>query len=95
MAEKVQGGKGGFDRAEYRHFPERYRPIFHERVAPYVSVLVNGMYWDHRYPRLLTKSQMRDLAIMGRSRLLAVSDISCDVEGSLEFLSQVGAMKGL
>ena len=77
-----------FNRSEYRDYPERYRPIFHERIAPYMSVLINGLYWDHRYPRLLTKSQLRQLAIEGRSRLLAISDISCDVEGSLEFLSQ-------
>jgi len=31
---------------------------------------------------------MRALAEAGKSRLLAVSDISCDVEGSLEFLTQ-------
>jgi alpha-aminoadipic semialdehyde synthase len=29
---------------------------------------------------------MKELALEGRSRLLAVSDISCDIEGSLEFL---------
>jgi hypothetical protein len=45
------------------------------------------VHWPGRYPRLLTKTQMRELAQSGHSRLLAVSDVSCDVEGSIEFLS--------
>jgi alpha-aminoadipic semialdehyde synthase len=106
-----------YARDEYRLHPERYRPIFHERVAPYVSVLVNGIYWDQRYPRLLTKAQMKELwafrsqgeggreggregtedkdqAIGGeKARLLAVADISCDVHGSLEFLTRTTSLE--
>lgn len=87
LVERIQGGNGGFDKHEYRKHPERYRSVFHDKVAPHISVLVNGIYWDHRYPRLLTNSQVRELALAGHSRLFAVSDVSCDVEGSLEFLS--------
>jgi alpha-aminoadipic semialdehyde synthase len=49
LVERVKGG--GYNRQEYREFPERYRPIFHSTVAPYVSVLVNGIYWVRRLPR--------------------------------------------
>jgi hypothetical protein len=59
MVERVaatdDGSEGGggmkkpFDKHEYRHHPERYRSVFHRAVAPHISVLVNGMYWDHRY----------------------------------------------
>lgn len=45
LVERIEGGQGGFDRKEYRQHPDRYRAIFHERLAPYVSVLVNGVYW--------------------------------------------------
>jgi hypothetical protein len=32
--------------------------VFHERVLPHASVLVNCMYWDRRYPRLVTMKQV-------------------------------------
>ena len=51
-------------------------------------VQVNGIYWDERFPRLLTKEQMRQLDEDDNRRLLAVADISCDVEGSIEFLGK-------
>lgn len=31
------------------------------QVAPYASVIVNGIYWDHRFPRLLTNAQLQAL----------------------------------
>jgi alpha-aminoadipic semialdehyde synthase len=39
---------------------------------------MNCQYWDYRYPRMLTISQMQDLVERGENRLLAVGDISCD-----------------
>eukprot|EP00741_Cyanophora_paradoxa_P011367 tig00020556_g10980.t1 len=73
-----------FDKAHYYEKPEAYRPIFHEKVAPWASVIVNCMYWDVRFPRLLTRAQMGRLASEGRSRLVGVCDISCDLNGSVE-----------
>ncbi|KAM6577714.1 hypothetical protein CsatB_029551 [Cannabis sativa] len=35
-----------FDKADYYAHLERYNPIFHERIALYVSVIVNCMYWE-------------------------------------------------
>lgn len=36
---------GGFDAQEYEQFPERYISTFSKKIAPYASVLVNGIYW--------------------------------------------------
>jgi len=47
---------------------------------------MNCMYWDLKYPRLVTFDQMKKLVEEKRSRLLAVGDISCDQGGSIEFL---------
>lgn len=47
---------------------------------------MNCQYWDYRFPRMLTISQMQDLVERGENRLLAVGDISCDRGGSIEFL---------
>ena len=59
--------------------------MFHERIAPHLTALVNGIYWEARFPRLLTNDQMRDLHNSKKSRLLAIADISADICGSVEF----------
>ena len=50
-------------------------------------MLINGIYWDSRFPRLLTKQQARDLDLQGRLPILTIADISCDINGSIEFMS--------
>jgi alpha-aminoadipic semialdehyde synthase len=62
------GGGGGndstsldFDRSHFVKHPAMYRSTFAEKVAPYTNVLVNSIYWEHRYPRLLTKDDMFQL----------------------------------
>ncbi|KAH7574490.1 hypothetical protein JRO89_XS03G0302600 [Xanthoceras sorbifolium] len=77
----------GFDKADYYAHPEHYNSIFHERVAPYASVIVNCMYWEKRFPRLLSTQQLQDLTRNG-CPLVGVADISCDIGGSLEFVNQ-------
>lgn len=86
MVEHADGS--AFDKVHYYANPDQYRPVFHERIAPHMSVLMNCMYWSQQFPRLLTKEQMRRLAASGSSRLLAVGDISCDIGGSVEFLTR-------
>lgn len=39
---------------EYNQYPERYFSTFSSNIAPYTSVLVNGVYWPPNAPRLLT-----------------------------------------
>ena len=49
-----------------------------------LTLLVNGIYWDERYPRLLNQADCRALWTAGRTpRLRVVADISCDVDGAL------------
>jgi hypothetical protein len=48
---------------------------------------VNCMYWDSSFPRLVTNAQAKDLALEGRLPLLGVCDITCDLHGSVEFLT--------
>jgi alpha-aminoadipic semialdehyde synthase len=73
-----------FDLKEYFGRPELYRSRFEDHL-PYLSVLTNCIYWDARYPRLLTKSWLRQAFMAGRRpRLAAIGDISCDIDGSIE-----------
>ncbi|XVF48812.1 hypothetical protein PTKIN_Ptkin03bG0218400 [Pterospermum kingtungense] len=76
-----------FDKADYYAHPEHYDPIFHEKIAPYASVIVNCMYWEKRFPRLLSTPQIQDLTRKG-CPLVGISDITCDIGGSIEFVHE-------
>ena len=66
----------------YKH-PEMYRAAF-SRFLPHLTVLVNGVYWDERYPVLVTNEAVKDLYATGKSPALRViGDITCDMEGSI------------
>jgi alanine dehydrogenase len=72
-----------FELQEYFDHPERYRSTFEPHLR-LLSVIVNGIFWTERYPRLATREQLEALfAAPGRPKLLVAGDISCDVDGSL------------
>ena len=76
-----------FDREHFQSNPSAFKSIFASDIAPYVSVLINGAYWDARFPKLLTKENLFDLYhTPGKDRLMLISDISCDIQGSVECL---------
>ncbi|GJM87063.1 hypothetical protein PR202_ga02981 [Eleusine coracana subsp. coracana] len=72
---------------DYYAHPEHYNPVFHERIAPYASVIVNCMYWERRFPRLLSIDHLKQLMKNG-CPLVGISDITCDVGGSIEFVDK-------
>ena len=73
-----------FDLQEFFQRPERYRGVF-ERWVPMLTVLVNCVYWDVRYPRLVTKDSCRKLwAQPGLPRLRVIGDVTSDILGSVE-----------
>ena len=72
-----------FDLQDYYQHPEKYRSKF-EKYLPYLSVLVNCIYWDPKYPRLLTKDFTEELFKDGYPKLTVVGDITCDPDGSVE-----------
>ncbi|CAN1217013.1 Alpha-aminoadipic semialdehyde synthase [Linum perenne] len=76
-----------FDKTDYYAHPEHYKPVFHERIAPYASVIVNCMYWEKRFPRLLSTQHIQEL-MRNHCPLVGVADITCDISGSLEFVNQ-------
>jgi len=77
-----------FDKKEYYQHFKQYKPIFHEKYLKYYSVLANCMYWNESYPRMVTDQQMKFAVEAGESRLFAVTDITCDFEGSIQFLKK-------
>jgi len=83
MVRPVDPGRT-FELNDYFERPEGYRSQFEEHL-PYLSALVNGIYWDTRYPRLLTKEYLKSRWSQGEPlKLQVVGDISCDIHGSIE-----------
>ncbi len=71
-----------FEWQDYFDHPEHYR----SRMAPWLrhlTLLVHGIYWDERYPRLVRREDLAALFDTGPAKLLAIGDITCDIEGSL------------
>lgn len=98
--ERANGG--GFDPVEYEEHPERYISTFSKKIAPYASVIVNGIYWAVNSPKLITIPDAKHLlqpahtpwlpTSMGAPalphRMLAICDISADPGGSIEFMNE-------
>ena len=72
-----------FDLQDYYVNPHKYKGCF-EKFIPHLSMLINGMYWDKRYPKLITKEYIKKLYSNGRPKLNMIGDISCDIDGSVE-----------
>ncbi len=82
LVEPIASNKA-FDLQEYYDHPELYRSIFEPHLKQ-LSVLVNCIYWEERYPKLADAEQLKQLfATKDRPSLLVVGDITCDVDGSL------------
>ncbi len=72
-----------FDLQDYYTHPEHYEDQF-EKYIPHLTVLMNCMYWDDRYPRIVTKKYLREVYREGRPRLTVIGDVTCDPDGSIE-----------
>lgn len=72
-----------FDLQDYYNNPDNYRGIF-EQYLPHLTLLMNCMYWDDRYPRIVTKDYLEVLFSNGTPKLTVIGDITCDPDGSVE-----------
>lgn len=72
-----------FDLHDYYTHPENYHSIF-EKYIPHLSVLMNCMYWDARYPKLITKDYLEKAFAEGNPKLTVIGDVTCDPDGSIE-----------
>ncbi len=70
-----------FELLDYYNHPEKYKPKFDQYLIN-ISVLVNAVYWDERYPRVVTKKFLKEN--FDKMRLLLIQDISCDINGGVE-----------
>ncbi|HHH55179.1 MAG TPA: hypothetical protein ENK91_16070 [Bacteroidetes bacterium] len=71
-----------FELQDYYSHPEKYKGTF-EKYIDKISILVNAMYWDIRYPRLITNEYLKN-NYSQKSKLKIIGDITCDPKGSIE-----------
>ncbi len=79
---KAQGPR--FDLQDYYDHPEKYESFF-DSYLPYLTILVNCIFWAPRYPRFVTKPVLKKLYGGDKApRLRVIGDITCDIDGSIE-----------
>ncbi len=49
---------------------------------------MNDIYWEAKYPKLITKEGLKKAVEDGTSKFMGVTDISADYEGSIEFTTR-------
>ncbi|KAL5521969.1 hypothetical protein ACEPAF_1825 [Sanghuangporus sanghuang] len=91
-------------RESYYANPGQFESQFSELIAPYTTLLINGVGWSADSPRLMTVEQtasalvrvrelQQELQASGRGdvmkgRCQSFADVSCDIEGGLGFLTR-------
>lgn len=64
--------------------PNEYSSIMYKYV-PNLTMLINGIYWEDKFPKHITKAYMKErYENFSDHKLKVIGDISCDVEGSVE-----------
>lgn len=82
LSKPIEEGKE-FDLQEYYNHPERFESKF-EQYIPHMTILMNCMYWDDNYPRIVTKEYLKDLFADAKPKLSVIGDVTCDPDGSIE-----------
>ena len=72
-----------FELYDYYNHPEKYDSKF-EMYLPHLSILMNCMYWDDRYPRIVTKDYLKAAFKKGTPKMQVIGDVTCDPDGSIE-----------
>jgi len=81
---KPKDSTAEFNLQDYYNHPEKYESKF-EQYLPCLSVLINAIYWDTMYPKLVTRKYLKERCESGAGLpLKVIGDITCDIDGSIE-----------
>lgn len=69
---------GSYNREDFHTHPEDYECLF-KPYAAQTDILMNGVYWDHKIPRLFELEDLQQASF----KLSVISDITCDEHGSV------------
>ena len=80
----------------FDHFvnhPEEYSSLMY-KYLPHLTMLVNGIYWEEKFPKHVTKKLMTEYYEKGNEqKLKVIGDITCDIEGSVEMTVKATSSK--
>ena len=71
-----------FELNDYYQYPQKYQSDFDQYIDK-ITLLMNCMYWDDRYPRLITKKYL-SRHYRSDFPLTVIGDVTCDPDGSVE-----------
>ncbi|WVF71526.1 hypothetical protein IAT40_006334 [Kwoniella sp. CBS 6097] len=79
-----------YGRADYYSAPDKFKSVFTERIAPYLTAIVNGVGWSGKFPRTMTNADLDTLinSAGGKQKLVAIQDVTCDKEGGFQFVNK-------
>ncbi len=78
---KTKDENSSFELLDYFNHPEKYASKFDEKI-PYLSAIINCIFWSEEYPRFLTKEYFKNNP---GGKLDVICDITCDIDGAVEF----------
>lgn len=88
---RARDGKAPVDARHYKAHPEDYESDF-ERHLEHLSVLVTGIYWEPRYPRLVTRKWVNERYRRDPApRLRVIGDVTLDLHGAVEITTTATA----
>ncbi len=80
----------------FEHFvnhPKEYSSLMH-KYLPHLTMLVNGIYWEEKFPKHVTKKLMKKYyEEKSEQKLKVIGDITCDIEGSVEMTVKATSSK--
>lgn len=77
-----------FDKKDYYANPQKYKSNFRNKYLPYISALFHCIFWNVGCPVYIENKHLKELAKENRLRLLGICDVSCDLDGSIECLTE-------
>jgi len=82
------GEAANLNKHDLHQNPENYVCNFNELYLQYFNCIINCLYWESCFPKIFTKDNIRSHITHQDSKLLAISDISCDLNGAIEILTE-------
>lgn len=82
MYRRKDGGPFSFD--EFIASPQLYEATF-EQLLPHIDVLLHGIYWEDRFPKLMSREFLcQSWSAPHEPRLKVIGDVTCDIRGSID-----------
>ena len=81
---ETKNSEDKFELQDYYDNPQKYKSKF-ENYLPQLSMLMNCIYWDTPYPRLITLDYLKTAWTESiNQKLKVIGDISCDIDGAIQ-----------